>query len=150
MEEVKTMYQAVPAVSELNSVRGFDPLRYIRRTKEGPKLDLSVKKLWFRMKYPNGRIKLSHLKITEQLAIIEARVYFDKNDKEAVSNYTAQRYKDNSPGGLYSEHLLRQLYVASGMKEIAEELDVSLSTVQKELKLIMAICIGVADRLNRP
>ena len=103
MEEVKTMYQAVPAVSELNSVKGFDPLRYIRRTKEGPKLDLSVKKLWFRMKYPNGRIKLSHLKITEQLAIIEARVYFDKNDKEAVSNYTAQRYKDNSPGGLYIE-----------------------------------------------
>ena len=35
-------------------------------------------------------------------------------------------------------------------QEIAEELDVSLSTVQKELKLIMAICIGVADRLNRP
>ena len=35
-------------------------------------------------------------------------------------------------------------------QEIAQELDVSLSTVQKELKLIMAICIGVADRLNRP
>ena len=35
-------------------------------------------------------------------------------------------------------------------QEIAEDLDVSLSTVQKELKLIMAICIGVADRLNRP
>ena len=35
-------------------------------------------------------------------------------------------------------------------QEIAGELDVSLSTVQKELKLIMAICIGVADRLSRP
>ncbi|SEN10726.1 RNA polymerase sigma factor, sigma-70 family [Pseudomonas sp. ok272] len=32
--------------------------------------------------------------------------------------------------------------------EIAERLDVSLSTVQKDLKLIMAICVGVADRLN--
>lgn len=32
--------------------------------------------------------------------------------------------------------------------EIAEKLGVSLSTVQKELKLIMAICIGVAERLN--
>jgi RNA polymerase sigma factor (sigma-70 family) len=32
--------------------------------------------------------------------------------------------------------------------EIAEQLSVSLSTVQKELKLIMAICIGVAERLN--
>ncbi|MGE8177843.1 RNA polymerase sigma factor [Pseudomonas fluorescens] len=32
--------------------------------------------------------------------------------------------------------------------EIAEQLSVSLSTVQKDLKLIMAICVGVADRLN--
>ncbi|AZD10032.1 Sigma factor, ECF subfamily [Pseudomonas chlororaphis] len=32
--------------------------------------------------------------------------------------------------------------------EIAEKLAVSQSTVQKELKLIMAICIGVAERLN--
>lgn len=32
--------------------------------------------------------------------------------------------------------------------EIAEQLGVSLSTVQKELKLIMAICVGVAERLN--
>ncbi|MCU1752406.1 RNA polymerase sigma factor [Pseudomonas sp. 6D_7.1_Bac1] len=30
--------------------------------------------------------------------------------------------------------------------EIAEQLGVSLSTVQKDLKLIMAICIGVVDR----
>ena len=35
-------------------------------------------------------------------------------------------------------------------QEIAEELAVSLSTIQKELKLIMAICIGVADRINQP
>ena len=33
-------------------------------------------------------------------------------------------------------------------QEIASQLGVSLSTVQKELKLIMAICINVADRLN--
>lgn len=34
-------------------------------------------------------------------------------------------------------------------QEIAEELEISLSTVQKELKLIMAICVGVAERLDR-
>jgi RNA polymerase sigma factor (sigma-70 family) len=32
--------------------------------------------------------------------------------------------------------------------EIATQLDVSPSTVQKELKLIMAICVGVATRLD--
>ncbi|WP_057427443.1 RNA polymerase sigma factor [Pseudomonas syringae] len=32
--------------------------------------------------------------------------------------------------------------------EIAEQLQVSASTVQKELKLVMAICIGVVSRLD--
>ena len=103
MNETKTMYHAVPVVYELNRVKGFDPTRFLRKTKEGPKLDLSVKKLWFRMKYPNGRIKLSALKITDQLAIIEARVYFDKNDTNHISSFTAQTYKDTTPGGLYVE-----------------------------------------------
>ncbi|WP_440062493.1 RNA polymerase sigma factor [Pseudomonas syringae] len=34
--------------------------------------------------------------------------------------------------------------------EIVEQLQVSASTVQKELKLIMAICIGVVSRLDPP
>ncbi|MQQ33749.1 sigma-70 family RNA polymerase sigma factor [Pseudomonas sp. SZ57] len=34
--------------------------------------------------------------------------------------------------------------------EIAEHLQVSASTVQKELKLIMAICVGVLSRLDPP
>jgi RNA polymerase sigma factor (sigma-70 family) len=33
--------------------------------------------------------------------------------------------------------------------EIAEKLGVSLSTVQKELKLIMTICMGVAGRSSK-
>lgn len=36
----------------------------------------------------------------------------------------------------------------SSYVEIAEELEVSPSTVQKELKLIMAICVGVAQRME--
>lgn len=78
-----SMYEAVPAVSKLNKVPGFNPLKFLRRTKDGDwKLDLKIKKLWFRLKYPTGRIKLSALKITDQLAIIEARVYFDKDDAQ--------------------------------------------------------------------
>ena len=41
--------------------------------------------------------------------------------------------------------ILSRLHGASYL-EIAEQLSVSASTVQKELKLIMAICMGVADR----
>ena len=103
MNETKTMYHAVPVVSELNRVKGFDPTRFLRKTKDGPKLDLNVKKLWFRLKYPNGRIKLSALKITDQLAIIEARVFFDKNDTQPVSSFTAQTNNQTTLGGLYIE-----------------------------------------------
>ena len=103
MNETKTMYHAVPVVSELNRVKGFDPTRFLRKTKDGPKLDLNVKKLWFRLKYPNGRIKLSALKITDQLAIIEARVFLDKNDTQPVSSFTAQTNNQTTPGGLYIE-----------------------------------------------
>ncbi len=99
-----TMYETIPVVSELNKVQGFDPLKFLRTTKQGGKnLDLKYKKLWFRLKYPAGRIKLSALKITDQLAIIEARVYFDKNDAQPKSSFIAQRDAKTTPGGLYIE-----------------------------------------------
>lgn len=98
-----SMYETVPVVSELNKVPGFDPLRFLRKTKDGWNLDLKIKKLWFRLKYPTGRIKLSALKITDQLAIIEARVYFDKNDTQPVSSFTSHKENKSTPGGLYIE-----------------------------------------------
>lgn len=102
--ESATIYESIPMVSELNKVKGFDPLKFLRRTKQGEKkLDLKYKKLWFRLKYPNGRIKLSALKITDQLAIIEARVYFDKNDAQPKASFIAQRESKSTPGGLYIE-----------------------------------------------
>ena len=36
----KTMYETVPAAAELNKVPGFDPLKFLRRTKDTLKLDL--------------------------------------------------------------------------------------------------------------
>ena len=101
--ETVSMYELVPVVSELNRVPGFDPLKFLRKTKDGLKLDVKIKKLWFRLKYPSGRIRLSALKITDQLAIIEARVYFDKDDTQPVASFTAQRENKTTPGGLYIE-----------------------------------------------
>ena len=42
----KTMYETVPAAAELNKVPGFDPLKFLRRTKDTLKLDLPYQKLW--------------------------------------------------------------------------------------------------------
>lgn len=103
------MYETLPAVAELNKVAGFNPLKFIRKVltaedrQERLYLDLKYKKLWFRLKYPQGRIKLSPLKITEQLAIIEAKVFFDKDDSMPAASFTAQRNAKTTPGGLYIE-----------------------------------------------
>ena len=110
-----TMYESVPVVSELNKVTGFDPLKFIRRTNKGEKkLDLKYKKLWFRLKYPNGRIKLSALKITDQLAIIEARVYFDKNDTQPKASFshrgTLNSHREACISSQHSMLLLIRLY----------------------------------------
>lgn len=97
------LYNTHPVVSELNRVKGFDPLKFVKTTAEGPKLELKYKKLWFRLKYPQGRFKFSALKITDQLAIIEARVFFDKNDTEPKAAFTARSDKATAPGGMYIE-----------------------------------------------
>lgn len=102
-----TMYERFSAVAELNKASGFDPLRFARRVvQDGCErllLDLKYKKLWFRLRYPQGRIKITPLKITEQLAIIEAKVFFDRGDTVPAASYIAQRYAKDTPGGLYIE-----------------------------------------------
>ena len=42
----KTMYETVPAAAELNKVPGFDPLKFLRRTKDTLKLDLPYQSFW--------------------------------------------------------------------------------------------------------
>ncbi len=104
-----TMYDYLPAATELNKVPGFDPKKFLRKKiseatqEEGWDLDLKYKKLWFRLVHPNGRIKVTALKITEQIAIIEAKIFFDKNDSEPVSSFIAQRYAKEKQGSLYIE-----------------------------------------------
>lgn len=96
-----TLFNAVPVVAELNRVAGFDPLRFLKKTANGHELDLRYKKLWFRLKYPAGRTRLTPLRITDQLAIIEAKVFFDKDDADPASSYIATMTQENAPAGLY-------------------------------------------------
>lgn len=73
--------------------------------------------------------------------------------EEAIHASQLLEHLSSSLGQLSARQ--QQIFILSRVhgcsyQEIAEQLAVSLSTVQKELKLIMAICIGVADRLDRP
>ena len=96
------MYDEVTEINQLNRVDGFDPRKYMRLIEnEGQPakyyLDVAYRKLWFRLKYPQGKIVKKILKLTEQVAIIEARVYLDHNDAEEnfISNALAQRCQSN-------------------------------------------------------
>lgn len=99
------MMRTNATVAGLNKVAGFDPVKLLqgsinsRAADEAEKLRLKLryKKLWFRLACPQGRIRLSALRITEQLAIIEARVYLHKEDPEPVANFTAERRAQDSP-----------------------------------------------------
>ena len=67
------------------------------------RLDLRYKKLWFRLACPTGRLKLNALRITEKMAIFEAKVYRDREDAEPLSSHVANCTLDATPGGLYVE-----------------------------------------------
>ena len=103
------LYTTNAAVASLNHVPSFDPLKFLRRTtsrKTGDdvmRLDLRYKKLWFRLACPTGRLKLNALRITEKMAIFEAKVYRDREDVEPLSSYVANCTLDTTPGGLYVE-----------------------------------------------
>lgn len=103
------LYTTNAAVASLNHVPGFDPLKFLRRTtsrKTGEdvmRLDLRYKKLWFRLACPMGRLKLNALRITEKMAIFEAKVYRDREDTEPLSSYVANCTLDATPGGPYVE-----------------------------------------------
>lgn len=103
------LYTTNATVASLNHVPGFDPLKFLRRTisrKTGEdvmRLDLRYKKLWFRLACPTGRLKLNALRITEKMAIFEAKVYRDREDTEPLSSCVANCTLDATPGGLYVE-----------------------------------------------
>lgn len=97
-----TILQTVPAAKELHKVPGFDPTKYLRRTvnDEGEpvtRLELRHQRLWFRLACPNGRMLLNPLRITDQLAIFEAKVFFQRDDSDPASSFTADKTVSDTP-----------------------------------------------------
>ena len=106
-DNVPMMYEVFPAVAALNQVQGFNPLKMLRRMvspktgEEVLRLDLQYKKLWFRLRHPEGRIRVNPLRITEQIAIYEAQVYLNREDPAPVCSFTSSISKDEAPDGKY-------------------------------------------------
>ena len=105
-EKKKSLLTTVPAARELRKVPGFDPLKYLRTiSRNGEKvlkLDLCYKKVWFRLACPNGRMCPNPLRITDQMAIFEARLYANREDNASLlASFTSTQMAQNVPGGLY-------------------------------------------------
>jgi hypothetical protein len=91
------------AISELNRVDGFDPSRFMRKLTEVDDngqpsermyLEVAYRKLWFRLKHPEGAIRKFIREVNDQFAIMEARVYLDRRDPEEsyIANAIVKRY----------------------------------------------------------
>lgn len=85
--ENTVVYNTESDAANLNHVNGFNPLKYVRNTENGAVLDLPYKKLWFRIKHPNGKLRLLIRNLSDKMAAVEARVYFDRNDSEPAANH---------------------------------------------------------------
>lgn len=101
-EQNPILIETVPAAKELRNVPGFDPRKFLRRTvaKTGEaalKLDLPYKRLWFRLACPDGRMLLNPLRITDQMAIFEARLYAGRDDASLISSFTATQTAKDGP-----------------------------------------------------
>ena len=74
-------------INGLNKVDGFDPSAFLRRLtgengEEQFYLDVKYRKLWFRLMHPEGKITKRIIKLENEVAIIESRVYLNRNDTE--------------------------------------------------------------------
>ena len=106
-------------------------------------------------------LALDHLRARR----IQSRTLLDDVPQEVVHNVVGPQ--SSAEDAAHAEQMLerlnlrlqalsprqQQIFILSRLhghsyQDIAKRLDVSLSTVQKELKLIMAICVGVAERLG--
>jgi len=99
-------------INGLNKVDGFDPSAFLRRLtgengEEQFYLDVKYRKLWFRLMHPEGKITKRIIKLENEFATIESKVYLNRNDAEDayISCAFAQRWRkeDDAYGLKYVE-----------------------------------------------
>ena len=98
------LYKKSEAVAALNRVDGFHPMELARKIgEEGQEeqlyLDVKYRKLWFRLVNPAGKIISRIITFTENMAVVEARIYLDKCDQEDnyVANSFSQKFRSDDP-----------------------------------------------------
>lgn len=101
MTDEKKMTQETVRIPQ--RVQGFDPMKFAQEVgKTGEKaLPLKYKKAWFRLACPSGGMVLNPLRVTDQMAIFEARVFADTEDRNPLASFIATRAADKATGKQY-------------------------------------------------
>lgn len=100
-KDIEMLYDINEAVRNLNRVEGFEPKKYLREetTDEGKAfyLDTKFRLLWYRLKYPEGKLVKIPKALNKEYATFEVRVYAHKEDypDNFLANGFASRYKDD-------------------------------------------------------
>lgn len=101
-EEKPILYDMSEAVRNLNKVEGFEPKDYLRKeeSEEGISfyLDTKYRILWYRLKYPEGKVYKIPKVLNKEYATFEVRVYAHRDDvfDNFLANGFASRYKDET------------------------------------------------------
>ena len=120
----ETMYESMPVVAELNRVEGFEPQSLMRNLGDEQNrkmyLDVLFRKLWFRLKNPSGKICKKIVKLTDQCAVVEARVYLDVNDAEESYVANAFGLRFYSADGDFGPKYLEMAETAAAGRALAD------------------------------
>lgn len=143
-------YDDKTARPEFYKVEGFDPQQYLSTMKhddgtEWLGLTAEIKKFWFRLVYPNGKIMTDMLEHDATHVIINARIYANKTDKpeEFLSEGKAIRfYSDADPNKAYERYYI----------DFAETIALgrALTNAGFDLPLYSLLPDGSADKPEQP
>lgn len=85
-------------ISEINRVEGFNPSLlvtcYTTDTEERLYLQAEPAMVWFRLKYPKGRLEQLATRVNDNMATIEGRVYDDEGN--LLANAFVTRYRNDN------------------------------------------------------
>lgn len=108
MTDEKTMTTGSPyAPWDLRRLPNFDFSEFLCKVEKpggkGQTVEMSLEgtKRWFRLACPNGGLVLNPLRVTDAMAIYEARVFADANDRNPLASFTATQKADKTKGEAY-------------------------------------------------
>lgn len=95
-QEAALRNKTLSVLANINAVEGFDPhmVTACYQDTEGNGrmyLQAEFSMLWFRLKYPNGRLEQVLSRMNDQMATVEGRVY--DNDGNLLANAFVTRYR---------------------------------------------------------